>query len=300
MMNFDKYPPSRLNVPVSYFRNYHQAENPVTVNLLDILYSKRHQQMVEELRLVDNKTTREAMKAMLPAFTPSGTFTHRADNGLLQHSGLIQIDIDLKQNEGVLNYDRLKEQLVKLRNVAYCGLSVSGKGYYCLIPIAHPNRHREHFKALKRIFAEKNLIIDASCINVSRLRGVSFDCAPYFNHEASLFSIFDEEHQAESYKSRNANVSPGTQHQKISAILEEIQSKGRDIASSYQDWFTSASSIANSMGEKGREYFQRLSQFHPGYSRSKTDHQFDKVLKNRYNYLTASLVYLAKQAGINV
>jgi|GEM_PF-5900727 len=43
----------------------------------------------------------------------------------------------------------LKEQLFHIENVAYAGLSASGKGFFLIIPIAFPKRHKEQFAAIQ-------------------------------------------------------------------------------------------------------------------------------------------------------
>ena len=43
--------------------------------------------------------------------------------------------------------------------MAYCGLSVSGKGFWGLIPIANPDKHRLHFTALKEAFGIFNRLL---------------------------------------------------------------------------------------------------------------------------------------------
>lgn len=43
--------------------------------------------------------------------------------------------------------------LLTWKNVDYCGLSVSGKGYSVVIPIAYPAHHIQHFKELAKMFS---------------------------------------------------------------------------------------------------------------------------------------------------
>ncbi len=179
---------SILNIEVSCFKNYDTPANPKQVNLLSWLQSEKYNNEVEHIRAIEDKKERNELKAELPAITPSGLFTYRAEKNLIKHSGFIQFDIDEKGNEGITNYMELKNHICNIQNVAYCGLSVSGKGFWGLIPIEHRDKHKLHFKALELMFKRFNITIDPSCKDVSRLRGYSFDPYGYFNHKAKLFS----------------------------------------------------------------------------------------------------------------
>ncbi|GAB2564331.1 BT4734/BF3469 family protein [Spirosoma areae] len=178
---------SILSVEVSCFANYKTPDNPKTVNLLTWLTSSQYQKQVEIIQESANKKERDRMKSNLPAITPSGLFTRREEAALIQHSGLVCLDIDPKGNEGITNYADLKRQLCRLPNVAYCGRSVSGTGYFVLIPIAYPAQHGLQFRALREIFQKKYGVRIDDTPDVSRLRGYSFDADSYFNHCATPF-----------------------------------------------------------------------------------------------------------------
>jgi len=160
---------------------------PKTVNLLRWLTADRYKKEVEHIRALHSKAEIDSLKSNLPAITASGIFTHRAIGGLIRHSGFIAVDIDRAGNEGI-DFEELKEELKKIDCIAYCGLSVSGKGLFCLVPIAYPERHSDHFRALQEAFKKMGVTIDQSCKDVSRLRGYSFDVNPFFNHSAVKFT----------------------------------------------------------------------------------------------------------------
>ena len=70
---------------------------------------------------------RGRLKANLPAITPSGLFAYAKAEALQKHSGFIQFDIDLKDNQHLADYNTLYKQLRNIANIAYCGRSVSSK-----------------------------------------------------------------------------------------------------------------------------------------------------------------------------
>ncbi|WP_051211248.1 BT4734/BF3469 family protein [Runella zeae] len=183
---------SILDRAVSIFANYNTPHNPKTVTIRQFLTSTKYRDKVEYIRALKTKPERDIIKATLPAITPSGVFTYRASKNLVEHSGLICLDIDYKGNESIGNFDDLKEQLVKIPNIAFCIKSVSGMGYAVGIPIRYPDKHVLHFEALKKIFLQYlEINIDAACRDVTRLRGYTYDDSVYLNDKAVPFEGLD-------------------------------------------------------------------------------------------------------------
>jgi len=183
---------SILDIKVSCFKNYNTPGNPRNVNLLHWLTSNKYQSEVFKIRSLDDKSERDKIKSKLPAITPSGIFSFRNQSDLINHSGLIQIDIDLtEENKLITNWNELKSELSKISNIAYLGLSVSGRGYWGLIPIPmEPENHKRYFDAINEAFFKMGIKLDAAPKNPASLRGYSFDSEAYFNHEAKLFKTF--------------------------------------------------------------------------------------------------------------
>ncbi len=215
---------SVLNVEVSIWPNYFTSDAPKTVNLLKWLTSTKYRHKVEQIRTLPTKSDRDALKATLPAITVSGLFSERrAKASLTRHSGLIALDFDEKDNRHITNFTDLRAQLCKVPNVAYCGLSVSGTGFFAIIRIAHPDRHEQHFDALKRLFWDRwQLRVDAACRDVSRLRGYSYDANGFFRHDAVLFRLFDEPHPKPIPRPASSYRTSGTNNTDESQLLKRI------------------------------------------------------------------------------
>jgi hypothetical protein len=177
-----------LDQEISCFRNYFVVDNPAPVNLLKWLKTDKYRAQVEAIRETSNSLELASLKKQLPAITPSGLFSKRNRSGLVRHSGLICIDIDRKGNEWISNFADLKREFSKLKNVAYAGLSVSGSGFFLLIPIERPEYHLEYFFALEEDFEALGISIDRSCSNVDRLRGASWDPEGFFNPSPVIYS----------------------------------------------------------------------------------------------------------------
>lgn len=96
-----------------------------TMPLGTFLFCKEYKNDILRLRAVFDKEKRNALKRSLPQATISGVFfPTRAKNNLSQHSGLICVDIDAKDNPDILDWETLKQDLSVLPQIAYCALSV--------------------------------------------------------------------------------------------------------------------------------------------------------------------------------
>ena len=288
---------SPLNISVSCFANYDTPANPKPVNLMAWLKSAKYAGKVKQIRTIDDKSERDKLKATLPGITPSGTFTYREEKSLIEHSGLLQFDIDGKDHAHIGNYTELKKYISNINNVLYCGLSVSGKGYWGLVPIKHPGKHKSHFRALHKAFEKLGLNIDKAPQNVASLRGYSFDPDGYFNHNAKIFSSLDTPPARKVKRTHFNNDS----RSEVEALIEQIQASRIDITAGYDEWLKVGFAFADEFGEAGRDYFHAVSQYHPDYNERDADRQYTHCLRAKRKDKTAtinSFFYLTKQYGI--
>lgn len=270
---------SILNTQVSCFRSYNSPSNPININLLTWLKSNKHAEKVNLIRQLVKKSERDKEKAKLPGITPSGVFTYRLEENLVKHSGFLQFDIDFKANLNITNYNKLKEQICNIKNVAYCGLSVSGTGYWGLIPIAYPDKHKLHFSSLYKAFKSLGIVLDAAPASVASLRGYSYDSEAYFNHHATIFDRYDK--PAPKLNPTFYTHSLTDEQKKVEACISEIERRKIDITTSYcSDWLPIASNFAETFGEAGRTYFNQISQFHPEFDYRKANRQYDQCIRN--------------------
>ncbi|HWV31029.1 MAG TPA: PriCT-2 domain-containing protein, partial [Dyadobacter sp.] len=294
---------SVLNVRVSKFENYFQPE-PADTILWHWLKDRSQDDLVEALRTIEDKKERDALKAKLSGVTVSGRFENpRSLNTLIEHSGLICIDVDPKENPDIENYGEFKAIVGKAPFVAYAGLSASGRGYFVIIPIAHPDKHIQHFLALQAVFEKIGVKIDPACKDVSRLRGRTFDPDPYVNHQAKKFTALLEPPKPKprntsfQYRHLNGNNTQAAVERRI----KELLSRRVDLTSSYNEWVTQGFAIASEFGENGRDYFHDISSVHPEYNADECEKQYDKCVKGRGNGVTiASFFYACNAAGIQV
>ena len=280
---------SILDIQVSRFANYDTPDNPRPVNLLGWLKTDKYKEQVEQIRQLTDKAERDKIKATLPAITPSGLFTYRKEAALIKHSGLIQFDIDKKDNSNIANYDALKNILPNIKNIAYCGLSVSGQGYWGLIPVAYPEKHKEHFKAIEIAFKNIGIKIDTAPQNVASLRGYSYDPDGYFNHNAIILEkVFVEQQAApKAYKqTRYTNTTDNDTRAWVEKYINAISAKGIDITDGYKKWLQVGFALATEFGETGRQYFHEVSRNYSGYKPDAADMQYTRCLNGRGQGIT--------------
>lgn len=118
----------------------------------------------------------------------SGEFSSRNDDALFEHSGFIVLDFDH------IDAESSKKILATDSYVYSCWVSPSGDGLKALVRITNPERHRDHFRALKTYFLKQyDLEVDDSGINESRACFESYDPDITVNESSVKFGAFATE-----------------------------------------------------------------------------------------------------------
>ncbi len=182
---------SILNKTISKYNNY--AGVAFNCNLLDYLNDESFKDQVLEIRSKATKDERDLLKAYLPGITPSAICSPtRSAKNVIAHTGLICFDLDKLPPEKM---NEIFKTITNMPFVAYCGLSVSGTGYWGIIPISNKGKHGQHFEAMRLYFQSCGIdspYFDNAVKDVSRFRYQSFDKSAYFNHNANVFSYIYE------------------------------------------------------------------------------------------------------------
>ena len=182
---------SILNKTVSKYNNY--AANAIDINLLDYLNDHSHKDQVLNIRSKATKAERDILKAFLPGITPSAICSPtRSAKNVVAHTGLICFDLDKLPSEKMSEIFNI---VTNMPFVAYCGLSVSGTGYWGLIPISNKSKHSQHFEAIRMYFEAYGIdgkYFDTAVKDVCRFRYQSYDDNAYFNHKAQIFNYVFE------------------------------------------------------------------------------------------------------------
>ena len=198
---------------VTFFKNVFDKNAPHHVSVSTAL---------DRIKKGQSKTTIDAVRAgnkdakkKLPVVCFSGEFASRADDALFEHSGILVLDfdhIDVAQAKGALATDDY---------VYSCWVSPSGDGLKALVKVTNPERHRDHFRALRTYFHKQyDLEVDESGINESRACFESYDPELILNPESKAFGAFASE---KSEKPQEAKVGEFMDYMKLNLACRMVR-----------------------------------------------------------------------------
>lgn len=262
-------------------------------------------------------------KKMLPGATLSGLFalyeddslTHpgqrvmvsRRESHLKQHTGWLAIDIDLADNMQMSNFENVR-MICRFRpEIALLMRSCSGSGYFGLVKLAYPERHKEQFKALLKDYAAIGITLDKACSNIGRVRFASWDdpehiyinenVVPYKGLEgeqSQLVSLasrqtYSSHHENVGYRAEdNSNFweQQRAQDRLIEVIVQELVGNHRNITESYDEWVKAGWALRSH--PYGLHLFHQLSRCSSKYNEAQTNLKWQQLGNSQtvtYNYL---------------
>lgn len=255
---------------------------------------------IHELRSTTDANRKKQIKLSLPQATISGVFapTRSAEN-LVKHSGLICVDIDRKDNLHIENFDTLiPDVLSHIEEVAYASRSVSGNGYFVIIPLKYPEEHKAQFEKLIRVFDEMGITIDKACGDVSRLRCQSYDIHQYVNMSAKPFSGIYREPKS-IFPKYTYDYDEFDTEDKVANLCREISQRHIDITGTYDDWVKIGAALS-SLGESGRRWFHLCSSQNCGYNAGECDHKFNNLIRSNRRIGIGTFFHYCKNAGLEI
>jgi hypothetical protein len=204
---------------VTIFQNIKDTSTPFHRDvhvILDRIKEGATKELVKKIRLEKRKPERNELKKSLPAVCFSGIFNKRADNAIVEHSGLICLDFDGYDKQKILLND--KENLSKSKYVFSVFISPSGNGLKVLIKIpADAENHTNYFNSLEKHF--NSPYFDKTSKNISRVCYESYDPLIYVNENSSIWDSIEEPEYTEVNKYRDIATIPITDENKIVDIL---------------------------------------------------------------------------------
>ena len=262
-------------------------------------------------------------KKMLPGATLSGLFalyeddslTHpgqrvmvsRRESHLKQHTGWLAIDIDLADNMQMSNFENVRMTCRFRPEIALLMRSCSGSGYFGLVKLAYPERHKEQFKALLKEYAAIGITLDKACSNIGRVRFASWDDPEhiYINENVVPYKGLEGEKSQlvsltsrQTYSSLHENVGYRTednshfweqqraQDRLIEVIVQELVGNHRNIAESYDEWVKVGWALRSH--PYGIHLFHQLSRCSSKYNEAQTNLKWQQLGNSQtvtYNYL---------------
>lgn len=170
---------------VTIFKNVKDVTNGHHKDIaycLDRIKNGASKVMVEYLRSLSHDEYQKE-KGKLPSICFNGTFSRRADDGIIKKSGLIILDFDkFDSEEDAMIF---KDSICSNEYVFACWISPSAKGVKVLVKIPSNEFHKEYFIALKNYFDSPNW--DDSGSDLSRICFESYDQEIYINLDSETW-----------------------------------------------------------------------------------------------------------------
>ena len=279
------------------YNESHKAPKEITLwQFLDLW--KEYWQQIEAIRNETDKEKRKHLKSTtIPAATICATFHTRegavelADR-IKHYNSLVVIDLD-----NITDIDTSRQKVQQLPYVLYCATSVSGNGLYAIIPIDNTDytRHSTYVKALENEFASIGLQADTACRDVTRLRILSHDPNPYINKQCLIYSL-PETSEPETYKP--TSTAQDELHTQIESCIRQWEEKQIPL-DEYNEWTTMGMALS-SLGEPGREYFNRISRFSSKYSPEICNKKYNDLQRTTRTLNIGTFFYKCRLQGISV
>ena len=313
------------------FVDYETGECIKQMTIREFCLTDRWKPYVQHLRAMRQEYGSKAKKMPeyintkkhLPGATLSGLFalyeddslTHpgqrvmvsRRESHLKQHTGWLAIDIDLADNMQMSNFENVR-MICRFRpEIALLMRSCSGSGYFGLVKLAYPERHKEQFKALLKDYAAIGITLDKACSNIGRVRFASWDdpehiyinenVVPYKGLEgeqSQLVSLasrqtYSSHHENVGYKEEdNSNFweQQRVQDRLIEVIVQELVGSHRNITESYDEWVKAGWALRSH--PYGLHLFHQLSRCSSKYNEAQTNLKWQQLGNSQtvtYNYL---------------
>lgn len=204
----------------------------------------------------------------------------RRETHLQQHTGWLAIDIDLADNKHLTNFENVRMVCQFRPEIALLMRSCSGVGYFGLVRLAYPDKHKEHFKALLKEYAAIGITLDKQCGNIGRVRFASWDEPEhiYINPQAVAYKGVETEapqiiprsimgYYSSDYIRHGLNLEnnpfgrresgafwddPRVQDRLIEVVVKAMVSRRVNITEEYDDWCKAGWAL------KGHPYGERL------------------------------------------
>ena len=244
---------SVLDKYISYYPSTKEPEKGISVNLLTLLQSQKHKEVITSLRSESDPLIQMKLKEKLPCYTVAGLFSYRAASFPIEYSGLAAVDLDSAED-----YDSLAllHELKKIPFIAYAGLSCRGKRLFCIIPFLYPGKYLLHYERLIKSFEDIGLPMGDTCHkSISQARYVSYNTPEtcFFNHNARPYYLLQNEKikkkiSASSIHNPNTSIpdnpfgwceqqflksnsfSPGNRHNFILGLVRYCNLKGISVS----------------------------------------------------------------------
>jgi hypothetical protein len=283
----------KTSIPVTEYTNFIKTGEISLQEALSKIRNGCFKTEVEELRTLlyqGSKDQYDERKKELLAFTVQGTFKNKRDSEHIKdYNKLIILDIDKIDTDQI---DVLKQKASLDTHTYACFKSPSNQGLKIIVPVnSNKENHKEAFEQVAK-FYEKSLKveIDSSGKDVSRLCFYSYDPDLKINENVEVFSVEVSKEVQYVDKEIIHEVKYNSQSN-IEDYILEIEQTTTDITGDYETWRNLGFAISEEYGETGRDYFHRISRFHPKYNYQECNKQFSSCLEAKGSGISVSTFY---------
>jgi len=177
---------TKISIFKDLFKSKDVPYNVTIEKVFDRIKQGKSLPIIQRIRAENNKEKRDLIKRELPCIIFGGVFSERNKNGLVQHSGLMVIDLDKYKS-----IEEMNEHLIELKKnkfVLSLFISPSGNGLKGVvsIPICDKFQHEQYFKSFNDDFQIP--FWDKSNCNVDRVCYESYDPDIYINWDAEIYN----------------------------------------------------------------------------------------------------------------
>jgi len=175
------------------FKNFTvPVENKSLLLIAKDIQSDKYKTAIEEIRLLEqqgNSEEAQNKKKLLPAFTPSATFSEKRQLPFLtMYSAFIHLDFDK------LNKEQLSKAFDAISNIPYtflCFISPRGNGLKVFVEVNTGLEHHDiAYQQVTNFYQDAiGLKADPSCKDVTRLCFVSYHSGLYKNISNQVFKV---------------------------------------------------------------------------------------------------------------
>ncbi len=204
---------------ITIFQDIKNTDTPFHISVhtvIDRIRDGKSKELVTQIRKEKNKSERNELKKKLPSVCFSGKFSKRADNSLLEHSGLICLDFDgyAKQRDMIQD----KDKMMKDKYTFCVFVSPSGNGLKVLVKIPNDaENHVKYFQSLENYYNSNHF--DTTSKNISRVCYESYDPLIYVNKNSTLWEKIEETEYREVSTIKDKPTIPITDENKIVEIF---------------------------------------------------------------------------------
>lgn len=286
------------NTQVDMYRN---ASNSNTIWYRTSLYdfigriavmNKQKIQTLRSLNMQDEKVAKQYKKHNIPACCISAQCNNvRTLDDIKSYTGIIAIDIDKDNNEG-LDVVKAKQHIMQsLPFVMMTSLSCRGEGIFCLVKYDTSNKLLDVFNALYDDFYELGYIVDDNTTDEVRLRFVSWDSDIQIRNEVITYCKAKEtaEHlKKKTVKQHDDNVvkdwnMTSNDMKDISVAIWMLVNHCGYKADTYNEWLCDCFRLA-AMPNKdvGKQLFRMISEHSKGFeSYDACDRKYEQCMNTR-------------------